>query len=307
MVDILLSTFNGEKYLAELLESLKTQTFKDFTLLVRDDGSSDDTLTVLGAFEKEKSINMKFIAGGKNVGAVASYNLLLRESTADYVMFCDQDDVWLPQKIEKTLTAMRKAEAASEAEVPILVFSDLKVVNENLDLLHESFFKYQQLNPGRLSLSYLLVQNIPSACTMLFNKVLTTLVKKIPGDAVMHDHWLSLVTAAFGKFIFVDEKTMLYRQHKDNIFGADAYGWSYFYKKIHSGIYELKTHFYLNVTQAKAFRLQYGEILPVETCKMLDEFIDIQQRTWFKRRKVLYKYKIYKSSWCRNIGIMLII
>ena len=307
MIHILLSTFNGEKFLAELLESLKMQTFQDFMIIVRDDGSSDGTLAILETFEKEKAVNMKIIAGKQNIGTVASYNILLKESTADYVMFCDQDDVWMPQKIEQTLSAMQNAEVTSKADEPIMVFSDLKVVDKNLKLLSESFFKYMQLNPERLALPQLLVQNIPCACTMLLNRSLLNLVKKIPEEAVMHDHWFSLVTAAFGKFVFLDNAAILYRQHDNNIFGAASYGWSYLYKKYRSGIDNLRTRFYLNAVQARAFRMHYEKNLPSETLKLLEEFADISQNNWFERRKILFKHKIYKSNCSRNIGIMLII
>lgn len=307
MIDILLSTFNGEKFIQDLLESLKAQTFRDFRLLIRDDGSNDNTIDIIRNFEKERTLNMEFIPGESNIGAVSSFGLLFEKSDADYIMFCDQDDVWMPQKIERTFAAMQKAEAANDADTPILVFTNLKVVDENLNLLNESFFKYQRLNTGRLALSQQLVQNIPCGCTMLLNRALVKQVGKIPSDAVMHDHWVSLVTSVFGKFVFIDEATILYRQHKHNTFGANQYGWSYFYKKWHSGIYELKARFYLNINQAKAFRLRYGNELSPENCGMLDDFIDIRQKSWIKRRRILYRHKIYKSGWARNIGVMLIV
>ena len=150
MIVILLSTYNGEKYIKQQLDSLFSQTYKDFEIIVRDDKSMDNTLEIL------KSFDIKLVDSTQNLGAKKSFASLLeyaiQNSDAEYFMFCDQDDIWEKDKIEKTLKKME--EMGSEfGNVPLLVHTDLKVVDEKLNILSASMWKYQNINPSSNSLS----------------------------------------------------------------------------------------------------------------------------------------------------------
>src|SRR5690606_13737176 len=153
---------------------------------------------------------------------------LLGASTADYIMFCDQDDVWLPGKVTLTLAKMQELEAACGAETFLLVHTDLRIVDENLNLVADSGHRYQQIDPDRgNTLGRLLVQNIATGCTIMVNRALRDLALPIPGAALMHDHWLSLVSACFGKIAYLPEPTLLYRQHSGNKVGAQVWSPAY--------------------------------------------------------------------------------
>jgi len=305
-LDILLPVYNGEKYLPQLIDSLRTQTMDGFYLLLIDDGSIDSSFKIIKSMNGNK-FNYRLFESAENRGVIQSYNSLLDNSSANYVMFCDQDDVWFPDKIEKCMTKMIESEQRFGKETPILIFSDFGVVDEQLKIINTSYFKYQNINPKNYKLHQLLTQNVASGCTMLANRALIDLVGEIPQTAVMHDHWFALVAATFGKIIYLDEPTLYYRQHKNNVFGASAYDWNYFYKRYCLGLDKVKERFYLNVKQAKAFLLRYEIMLSANEVKMLTDFAMMNEKNWLARWRILIKHKIYKSGWRRNIGTMLII
>ena len=305
-VEILLSVYNGERFLPELLDSLRKQTYRNFGLIVRDDGSTDRSLQILREFGAADSPGVS-VTKGENIGPVGSFNEALSESRTKYVMFCDQDDVWFPDKIEKTLKKMKEAEEAFGGDIPLLVHSDLCVTDRNLTVSENSYFKFQNLDVRNCSLNRLLLQNVPTGCTMMVNRPLVKLAGPIPEAAVMHDHWFSLVASAFGKIVCLDEPTLYYRQHGGNFYGASRYGWGYFYKRYRAGFAPVRKRLYQDIRQAEAFLLRYQSMLPAEMVEMLRDFGDIENRNWFQRRRILMRYRIYKSGWRRNIGTMLVI
>jgi len=307
MIDILLATYNSEKYLQEQLDSIIGQDCDDWKLIIRDGGSSDNTQKIINEYCLSYPQKIKSIISQKRSTAIENFSALLEASDASYIMFSDHDDVWMKIKCRKTFEKMTESEERFGSNTPLLVFTDKQVVDCNLKHLSNSCFNYQKLNPLRTRLNNLLTQNIPTANTMLFNRALADVVKDIHPKAIMHDHWVSLVAAAFGEIIYLNEATLLYRQHGENVFGANAYGWSYFYQKYKSGLSNVRKHFYLSAEQAKAFQQQYGKMLSENDNRMLNEFSNIEEKSFLERRRILWKYKIYKSGWRRNIGSMLII
>lgn len=135
-------------------------------------------------------------------------------------MFCDHDDVWKPRKVEMTVRRMMELEQANGQDIPLLVHTDLVVADENLKVLSDSMFRSQNLNRKGNRLNNLLVQNNVTGCTMMVNKALVDMVGPAPKHAVMHDWWMALIAACFGKIGFVRQATILYRQHHANEVGA---------------------------------------------------------------------------------------
>ncbi len=163
---------------------------------------------------------------GQNLGACGNFSRLLEQADAPYVMFCDQDDVWLPDKIEITLAAMRELERQHGAETPLLVHTDLMVVDERLNRLGKSLWLFQCTEPQRLTkLNRLLMQNFATGCTVMINRALRDLAVPVPAEALMYDWWLALVATAFGRVAAVEDPTVLYRQHGRNDTGATR--WSF--------------------------------------------------------------------------------
>jgi glycosyltransferase involved in cell wall biosynthesis len=308
LIEVLLATHNSGVYVNKMLASIKQQSYENLSLLIYDDASQDESSQIIRDFEPKNDIKVQsFINDKRPLGPVGAFNFLLQKSNAEYVAFADHDDVWFPNKIEKSMRRMLEAEKKYGKEIPIMVYSDMCVVDKNLNIINDSFFEYQNINPRNCSLNRLLLQNVPSGCTIVANRALADLVGKIPEHAVMHDHWISLVAAAFGKIIYLNEPTLHYRQHENNFYGASPYGWRYFYKKYRTGVDNIKERLYQNITHGKAFLDSYREILSPEQIEMLEAFSKLREKSWLEKRRILIKYKIFKSGWCRNLGTLLII
>lgn len=222
MIDILLSTYNGEKYLAEQIESLLNQTYQEWVLIIRDDGSSDKTVEIIERYIAKYPDKIKFSGEDRtNLGYIKSFEQLLNFSRAEYIMFCDQDDVWLPNKIEICMNAIKREEKKSGTDTPILVHTDLYVTDERLNVRHESFIKYSGVDVIFLEhdIHYLGICNTVTGCTTLFNRALKE--KMLPfNPACIHDEWAGICAKKYGILLFIPQSTILYRQHGKNALGA---------------------------------------------------------------------------------------
>ncbi|NBL00173.1 MAG: glycosyltransferase family 2 protein [Erysipelotrichia bacterium] len=299
---ILLSTYNGALYLEDFLISLEKQTYQNWELIVRDDGSSDDTLVILQKFS-DKINKVSILKDRQNFGAKKSFSTLLNVALQssekyEYIMFADQDDIWSPEKIEKTYLKMKEFEK-SHPSLPLLVHSDVNVVDEKLNVIASSFWSYQHIDPTRDSLNHLLLHNVVTGCTVMINRALAENVKTIPHEAIMHDWWMAMVASAFGKIGYIDEPLMLYRQHGTNDTGAKNYGWGYFVKKF---IERPNLDRYL--AQAEIFLYMYEDKLDHNSKEMLLVLKDFNSFSKFKKIKVIIKYKLWKNGFIRNIGLL---
>jgi glycosyltransferase involved in cell wall biosynthesis len=275
-IDILLSTFNSEKYLPVLLDSLFKQTYNEFRIIIRDDCSTDKTPILLQYFESKNPERITIINNlGRNLGAKNSFAELLKYSSANYIMFCDHDDFWLPNKVEVTRKKMREMENA-HLNSPILVFSDLIVADENLHIISFSLWKYWRINPTNSQNIYKLAINNPVVgCTVMINKYAKLLSIPIHEKAIMHDWWIALKVANQGFIDFIKEPTILYRQHEKNTIGVTKTNFVYLLRrffKIKTLINENRNAFNMlkllnvNVSMLKflyfKFTLTYKKILP---------------------------------------------
>jgi glycosyltransferase involved in cell wall biosynthesis len=229
-IAVLLSTYNGEKFLGEQLDSLLAQSHKNFILVVRDDGSRDRTISILESYAGDHPERIHLLSrDGVNMGASASFAFLvdyvlknkeLLGLKSTYMMFCDQDDTWFSEKIEKLLAAMLATEADNDSTLPIIVHSDLEVVSEQNTVIAKSLISYQGLEIERNSFPNLVISNLVTGCTALINEPLAEKALPIPEKAIMHDWWLALVATAFGKLVYLDIPLVHYRQHGNNTIGA---------------------------------------------------------------------------------------
>jgi hypothetical protein len=221
-VEVLLATYNGERYLREQIDSILTQDYPNVRVLARDDGSQDGTVAVLNEYESRFPGRVRVLRSGSATGSAKdNFLLLLQASTALYVCFSDQDDVWLPHKVTVTMGCMDRLESRWGTKLPLLVFTDLRVVDENLRTLHDSFWKHEKLDPGRVHrFGALLGQNVVTGCTALLNRTLVELALRMPAEAYMHDQWVALVASGMGKAMAFEAQTVLYRQHHRNVVGS---------------------------------------------------------------------------------------
>jgi glycosyltransferase involved in cell wall biosynthesis len=221
MIQILLATYNGEDYLEEQLDSLFHQTYTNWTLLVHDDGSTDSTLKILSTFQKRYPDVISILTDGLRFGnARDNFTHLVSASTSNYVMFCDQDDIWLPQKIKKTFNEMDRL-VRLHGDLPIAVHTDLEVVDGELNSIASSMFQYQGLSKSIDSLLQILLKNSVTGCTMMINRKAINVSMPILPPAIMHDWWIvANVIKHHGMVEFIDESLIQYRQHGANSVGA---------------------------------------------------------------------------------------
>lgn len=222
IVDILLATYNGEKYLREQIDSIRDQTYDNWRLLISDDCSSDNTLSIIKNYVEIDS-RITLISESRHFGnAKGNFFHLLKHSSNSLVMFCDQDDVWLDNKIEVSLKEMERAGGNKNSSLPTVVFSDSIVVDEDLQVLSYSYHKYAGLHPYCCKYRRLLVTNTAAGNTMMLNRPLVRLLQDVkqPSAICMHDWFAMLVASAFGKIVYIPIPTVLYRQHGHNAVGA---------------------------------------------------------------------------------------
>ena len=220
---MVLSAYNGERHIAEQIESIRAQRFADWTLIVRDDGSTDNTVEIIESFAKrDPRISLVSDKRG-NIGPWASFGELLaiaRERGAEYVFLADQDDVWHPVKIAEQWALMDAHEKINGTHQPVLVHSDLKVVDDDLQEIHSSFREFQRSSYDPSDpLSTLLIHNAVVGCTIGVNRALLDFALPIPAGA-WHDWWLALSAAATGVIDSTQSPSVLYRQHSHNVVGG---------------------------------------------------------------------------------------
>lgn len=220
-VAILLATYNGEKYLAEQLDSLYNQTYKDWTIYVHDDGSTDHTVDILKEYAF-KHDNLIILDYPSQHGPKDNFLSLLQKIEADYYFFCDQDDVWLDTKIEKSLVRMIEQESLTP-NVPILVYSDLYIVDAALRIEYDSFMHHAQIYPQFITnFSEIAAINLVTGCTMLINHQGKKTIVFPTTKATMHDTWITACILKYnGVLSLIPSPLIYYRQHENNNIGAN--------------------------------------------------------------------------------------
>lgn len=218
-IDVLLATYNGEKYIKEQIDSILNQTYENIRLIISDDCSKDKTQEILKEYEK-KDNRIELYIQEKNLGVVKNIEFLLKQVKNKYYMLSDQDDIWLPEKIEKSLETLLENNAD-------LVFGDLEVVNQDLKTMYPSFGDFMLLNKkihkyiNSNMLNY--IYNCVTGCTILAKKETIQKILPLPKKSkyLIHDHWIGLMTSIYGKVVYMPEKYIKYRQHGNNQVGTD--------------------------------------------------------------------------------------
>ncbi len=297
-IAILMATYNGEKYVNQQIDSLLLNVKNlgaNVDIFVSDDGSQDKTLSILKSYPE----NLVSIINIERQGGVKlNFKKLISSVDADYVFFSDQDDFWLPNKLS---IFMEKFQACNPNE-PVLIHSDLIVADENIFPMHISMFKYQKLKK-EFNFRNLLVQNHVTGCVMALNRPAIELIKRGSlQDSVMHDWYAALIVSSFGKIIYVDRATVLYRQHGNNQVGAKNFD----VKNVLCHFFEVKKSylrglFSINSSrlQAIAFRGDYCELIPPDILDDLNSYIDSFDAGYL-RRVFLFIGGYRKSGFIRN-------
>lgn len=307
MVTIVMTTYNGEKYVGEQIESILSSSYKDVELFIYDDGSKDDTLSILRNYESLSPDIIHVFQNEVNLGVNTNFLSAICKTTTEYVMLCDQDDVWKPNKIAITLKRMRNMEVQIGKEIPLAVFTDAVVVDSELKVLKNSFFESGHLNPNKIDLPHLLMENKLIGCTVMVNSALRKVLQghKLPQEAKFHDWWLALIASAFGRIGYVNESTLFYRQHGENVVGNTGF-LTYFKDRITS-LRTQKDSLIALQHQAEEFSNIYGDFIPMKNKLTIDRFASLQKVNMIERRMNILKYGYLKTGLVRNIGLMFIV
>lgn len=239
LVQILLATYNGEAYLREQLNSLATQSHTNWKLMVRDDGSTDATLSILNEFSEQYPGKVSILQdAGNKLGSTGNFERLMDAANEAYIMLCDQDDIWLEDKIERSLTKLLELEQQHGSSKPLLVFTDLSLVDADGKLIATSFWQAQKLDPSITQQVFKTVaQSTITGCTIIANRpaIKNALPINIPGG-IQHDHWLGICTAAHGYIGYIPGPTILYRLHGKNEVGLKTPRLQYLFERSRTGL-----------------------------------------------------------------------
>lgn len=232
-ISICMATYNGARYIEQQIESILAQSNQDWQLIIRDDGSDDNTVSVIEDYVAKYRGKVKLIQDDDSqLGATLNFGHLLEHTDTEYIMFSDQDDVWLPNKVELTLNTFKEAEKIYP-DMPLLVHTDLRVVDSDLNTIADSMWSYQKLFPDiGNNLNRIIAKNVVTGSTMMINRKAKEVSIPIPREAIMHDWWIAINVAKYGKIVYVSTPSTLYRQHSKNVIGAQRINILHFFKKL---------------------------------------------------------------------------
>jgi glycosyltransferase involved in cell wall biosynthesis len=293
-VTVLMSTYNGSQFLQAQLASLYAQTHPNIHILVRDDGSTDTTRELLAA-ECAKGAIEQLDSDG-NLGVTGSFFTLLdyaAQTDTAYIAFCDQDDVWQADKIERAVSLL-----ASVSDVPALYCSRLEIVDEQLHTLELS------LKPRKIGFGNALVENIAVGCTIVLNKKAIDLLcqQTLPRHVYMHDWWCCLVISCFGQIIFDDEARIKYRQHGGNVVGV-ATNYLGVLKRKFARLFNARLWI---SEQALALEHLFADCLPPAEAELLTLLIKAKS-SFFARCRLAVSPKVWRQKSVDNFILRLVI
>lgn len=274
-VQVLLSTYNGEKYLQEQIESILKQEDVEISLLIRDDGSCDKTIEIIENL-KRKNSNISYYPGD-NLGPARSFmDLINKSGNFDYYAFSDQDDVWKPKKL---ISAINKLKQSNK---PSLYMSSLEIVDENLN-----FIETKQVD-GNFCFEGEMIKNFATGCTQVFNKTLMKIIKSYtPNYIIMHDSWITRVCYAIGGNVIIDNNSnILYRQHQGNVLGYQDEGFQKLKRQFKIAFLN-KVRMRVNI--AKELKNGYENLLSSNAREVIDNLIsypyDKKAKKWLLENK----------------------
>lgn len=302
---ILLAAYQGERFIRPMVDSILAQDVGGWQLILSDDGEL--TASILQEYADRYPDRVTHYRSGLRFGSAQKHFMHLLQQfgpQADYIMFCDQDDVWHPDKVRKTLALMRQTE--TDPEKPVLVHTDLRVVDGQLNEIDPSFQHYSHLDGHRMALEQLLLQNVVTGCTVMINRALAQLACRPEAveTMLMHDWWLALLASAMGRTAFLDEATIDYRQHGGNVVGAkDPRSLSYVLQKLKGDAVRRSLHD--TARQAGAFLSCYGPELGQTQRALLADYAAAPQKGKLARLALYRRRDLWKYGLSRRIGQIL--
>ena len=277
-IDILMATYNGEKYLVEQLDSIINQTYHNWNLLIRDDNSTDKTLEIIQNYHK-KDKRIKILKDNKgNLGIVRNFEELLKSSESEFIMFSDQDDIWVENKLDVYLKMIEKIKNKG-----FMIHSDAILFDKNKsNILKDTFISKKAINKG---LENVFFNYFVQGATILISKEIKNFILPFPKEVYLHDRYIHLISELFFERIFVNKALIYYRQHGDNQIGAK------------NTIRELLSKRYFDERDRQLIKIiynKYGSLLTEDKKKLIEEYFKITdiKKNRFNRFLNLKKSKI---------------
>lgn len=309
MITIIMATFNGQEYIKEQLESIKNQTYKNWCLVVRDDCSSDNTIDIIKKFadEVEQEVILK-INKKPSGSAKKNFALLLNDAKdADYVMFCDQDDIWKKNKIEMTFKKMKQAEELYGKQIPLLVHGDVEVIDDKGSIIADSMFQLSHIDADS-GLSKILIQNHVTGCTMMCNNILIRGIYEYASSdkIIMHDYLAALYASVFGKIEVIKKPLLSYRQHGDNSVGAkNNNNPLYLFKRLSEGKKSYKRAMSESAQQIEYFvdiyKAEFMSENLIKEYELMSEYAQLRNKSKISRVFFYKRNNVWKKGTIRKI------
>ena len=317
---VILCTYNGEKYLEKQISSIMEQDREDFCLLYSDDGSTDSTKAILQSLQEKYGRRMRAFPRPMHSGSPAKHFLSILSALAkgeveienlEYIFLADQDDEWFPDKLSKTISAIKEEERKFGESLPILCHTDCSLVNSRGELLAKSYRRYQKLPGASYRFSRLLLQNHVTGASVGINKALLQYCKEIPAEVKMHDHWLALLANCFGEIQYLPYASYAYRQHGENVLGAKK---ASVLKECEERLAASKekdkedtihSSYRALFAQGRELKRLFGEKIPKEKKRVLEAFLSLEGKSRLGRITTMALFGIYPYPLYRGIGAML--
>lgn len=314
MITVLMATYQGRKYLEQQLDSILAQTVP-VRIWISDDGSDDGTAELLEQYrqwypkqvflfprngngsggEKEEKCSSRHLQGAAG-NFFWLLSLAAKEGKSDYIMLSDQDDVWFNHKAKDLLRRMKELEKGLGTQCPILVHSDMEVVDESLQQIHPSFFKYAGCDPERTTFAEVLVENPVTGGAMMINRALLKLVAEEPRSCFMHDWWIALTASCFGVIDYLIQPLYQYRQHGENVLGARETGSLQDMKERPGRQQEVEENYRKMMVQARAFGAKFWDKMDGRQRMVLRAFLALPYQSVAGRLQNIMRNRFFKTS-----------
>jgi len=313
-IDILMACYNGERYINEQIDSIFAQTYTDWHLLIRDDGSTDRTVEIINDYIAKNPGKITLIDDDKgNLGPKGNFYYLFETADAPYFSFSDQDDLWRPNKLQLAYEKMCDlAETENVDSTPLMVFADREIIDSDNNLLSASYWARQGLHPKNFhGLLSLLPKCVAAGSTMLINKKLRDMSLPVPKEAIMHDTWVELIASAFGRWEYNDEVVLSYRRHDANVSGGqqsfkESRNILSRAMKLFGSLKIQKNVYRENYIQAKVFYDRFEQQLEPDLRKDVQRFLSIHSSNPFHRAWLRFAKGFGPHGWERKLTFCLL-
>lgn len=286
---VALCTFNGEKFLQDLLDSILYQSIPADEIIIVDDSSSDGTVEILKQYA-DKFPQIRLHLQDVNLGPIDSFEKAIQLTRYSYIFLADQDDIWKPNKIESMLSVS----ANIPDDKPLLVFSDLEVIDEYGNLIFPSFWKMAGLKPHISTFKSLLFSNSVTGCASMINAKMKGFMVSIPKGVLMHDHWIALIAYGFGQIILLNDQLVKYRSHSKSVTSKNNVNIFWKITKQIDQFSDIYGDFLKReINQGILFNNSFRNYLSNENQNHLDRFIDLKNKSLLQRK--IESYLRYKN------------